>query len=112
MGHRSLCGEDGAQRAFRCQGEAIVGGFAVDEEAAAFGRIVGDLGSGGVALFAGDKEQAHGIPSARKRFGGGDLGGDDPLGVADAAAVEEVGVFAEGEEGRNGIHMGGKNQVR
>jgi hypothetical protein len=77
------------------------------------GVLVGDLGTGGVALLADDEEQADLDLRRAKFFGGGDLGGDDALGVAGAAAVEEVGVLAAGaEEGRDGVHVGGEDDVR
>jgi hypothetical protein len=44
-------------------------------------------------------------------FGGGNLGGHDALGVAHAAPVEEVVVFAQRDEGRDGVHVGGKDDV-
>ena len=77
-----------------------------------FGRFVGDEGSGRVTLFAYDIEKGDALAGGAKFFGGSDLGGDDSLGVAGAAAVEEVGVFAAGaEEGRNGVHVGGEDEV-
>ncbi len=44
-------------------------------------------------------------------LGGGDLGGDDALGVAGAAAIEELVVFVVGNVGRDGVHVGGEDDV-
>ena len=89
---RHLAGglEDRAQGALGGQRQAIVGGLAVDEEAAALGRQVGRLGAGRVALFAGDKQQPNPESRRAQRLGGGDLGGDDSLGVGDPAPIHET----------------------
>ncbi len=46
VGHGAGGTEDGTQGAFRGNGEAVFRGLAVDEEAAAPGALVGDLGAG------------------------------------------------------------------
>lgn len=111
VGHLAGAFEGGAEGAFGGEGEAIVSRFAVDEEAAAFGGEIGDLGAGGVALFAGDEEEADGQARGAEGLSGGYLGGDDALGIADAAAVEELGVFAKGDVGGDGVHVGGEDKV-
>ncbi len=101
-----------AQRAFGAERQAIFGGLAVDDVARA-ARIPGGLvGAGAVALFADDEEQAE-IPLAgiEQRLDGLDHGGDDALGIAGAAAPDGLAVFAEGEEGRHGIDVGGERDV-
>ncbi len=42
---------------------------------------------------------------------GRNLRGDDALGIADAAAVHIVSIFAERDVGRNGIKMSGEDEV-
>jgi hypothetical protein len=112
VGHLAVGAELDAEAAFGGEGEAVVGGFAVDDELRAFGGGVGEEGAGGVALFADDVEEGDALAGGDELFGGGDLGGDDSLGVAGAAAVEEVGVFAAGaEEGWDGVHVRGEDEV-
>ena len=50
-------------------------------------------------------------PSRAQGFGGGNLGGDDSFGVGNAAAVHEFSVFAEGDVGRDGVDVSGKDEV-
>ena len=96
-----------ARRApFEARASAIVSGLAVDQEPAAFGRLVGNLGAGRVALFAADEQQANPEACRAQSFGSRNLGGDDALGVGNAAAVHEFVVFAEGNVGRHGVHVG------
>ncbi len=68
----------------------VVGGFAVDEETLSLWGFVGFDGTGGVALFTDDEEEADFDAGFAKMLGGGDLGGNDALGVAGAAAIEEL----------------------
>jgi hypothetical protein len=84
---------------FGGEGEAVVGGLAVDEEARAARVAVGDLRTGGVALLADDEEQAHLHARVAQALGRGDLRGDDAFGVAGAAAVEELVVLGAGKNG-------------
>jgi hypothetical protein len=101
-----------AESAFAGEGESVVGGFSVDEEARAAGILVGDGGSGGVTFFSDDEEEGDLEVGVAEFFCGGNLGGDDALGVAGAAAIEEVGVFAAGaKEGWDGVHVGGEDDV-
>ncbi len=58
VGHLAVGAELDAETAFGGEGEAVVGGLAVDDEARAVGGCVGDEGAGGVALFADDVEQS------------------------------------------------------
>ncbi len=81
VGHLARRPEDGAEGAFGGEGEAVISGFAVDEEAAALGGEVGDFGAGGVALFAGNEEEADLKALRAESFGGGYLGGYDSFGV-------------------------------
>ncbi len=111
VGHAALGADFDAECAFGGDGEAVVGGLAVDEEARAAWALVGDDGAGGVALLADDEEQADLDAGVAQAISGGDLRGDDALGVAGAAAVEVLVVFAAAEEGRHGVHVGGENDI-
>ena len=79
VGHAAFGAEFDAEGALGGEGEAVVGGFAVDEKLRAFGRFVGDDGSGGVALFADEEEQADLDAGFAEAIGCGDLCGDDAL---------------------------------
>ena len=96
VAHLAGGAEGRSQSAFGRQRETIVGRFAVDEKAAALGIFVGEPRPGGVALLADDEEQADLSALVAQAHGGGDLRGDDALGVATAAAVDELVVFAAG----------------
>ena len=111
MGHLAGAFENRAQGPFGGQRNAIVGGFAVDEEAAALGREVGGLRAGRVALLAAHKQQPDPESRRAQRLGGGNLGGQNALGVANAAAVKKILVLAEGNVGRHSVHVRGKNQI-
>lgn len=111
MSHAAIGVKFNAKSAFGGKGEAVIGGFAVDEKAGAFGVEVGYGGTGRVALFADDEKEADLDVGVAEAVGGGDLGGDDPFGIAGSAAVKELIVFAEAEEGRDGVHMGGENYI-
>ena len=58
-----------------------------------------------------DKQQPNPKSHGPQSLGGGHLGGEDALGVADAAAVQKLLILAEGNVGRNGIHVRGKDQI-
>ncbi len=112
MGELAPGDEFVAESAFGAESKLIFGGFAVDEEArAARGSSRGD-GANAAALFShNEKQREIACASREKRFGGGDHGGDDALGVAGAAAVDVGSIFARGEEGRNGVHVSGEGDV-
>ena len=112
VGHFAGGADDDAKSALGCESEAVIGRFAIDKEATAFGMKIGSLGAGRVAFFAGDKEEADFVALGTERFGSGHLGGEDSLGVGDAATVEVFRVFAGGDIGRYGVEVGGKDQVR
>ena len=73
--------------------------------------FVGDLRAQAVALFARNKQQADVDLFVAQALGGGDLGGDDALGVARSAAINSRGVFGRRNEWRNRIQMRGENDV-
>ena len=52
------------------------------------------------------------LPGFEELPGGRDHGGDDALGIAGAAAPDEVAIFAGRDERRDGIHVGGKYDNR
>src|SRR3977135_381658 len=90
----------------------IFGGFTVDEETRAAGRSGGGDGANAAALFADDEQKCEiARATGEKRFGGGDHGGDDALGVAGAAAVNVGPIFARGEEGGNWVHVSREGDV-
>ena len=69
--------------------------------------------AGAVALLADDKQQAEIADSrAEQAIRRADHRRDDALGVRRAASPDEFGVFAGREEGRHGVHVGGKRHVR
>ncbi len=45
-------------------------------------------------------------------FGGGNLCRDNSFGIARTASVDAGGIFGGGNEGRNGVHVGGENDRR
>ena len=73
--------------------------------------LVGEFSSGGVALFADDEEETGLHAEFAQAQGGGDLRGDDAFCVAGAAAVNELIVLAGGDERRDGIDVGGEDDV-
>ncbi len=79
VGHLAVRAELDAQTTFRGEGEAVVRGLSVDDEARAFGGGVGEQGASGVALFAYDVKQGDALAGGDEFFGGGNLGGDDAL---------------------------------
>ncbi len=89
----------------------VVGWLAVDEELRSLGVKIGGGGSGGVSLFADDKKQADFNVGFAELVCCGDLRGDDALGVAGAAAIKIQVVFGAAEEGRDGVHVGGKDDI-
>ena len=98
-----------AQRAFRTEGETVLGGLAIDEESRATGSCGGGFCSGAVAFFAHDKQQPKISRARGEQFlRGGDHRRDDPLRVAGTAAPNEIAIFARTKKGRNGIHVRGE----
>ena len=112
VSHGSRGFEDGAKSAFGGESETVVGRLAVDEEAAAFGIVVGDLGSSGVTLFSRDEEKTDAEAFGAEDLGGCYLGGGDAFGVTDAAAVEVFFVFTVGDVRRDGVDVGGEDEIR
>ena len=103
--------DDRAQCAFGGQGQAVVGGLAVDEEAAALGLRLATLAPAESRSSPLHKQQPNPESRRPQRLGGGHLRGDDALGVADAAAIQKLVVLAEWDVGRNGVHVRGKHQI-
>ncbi len=112
MSHLAGGTENRAQCAHRGQRETVVGRLAVDEEAAAPGHHVGNLGPGRVALLATDKQHANSVSHYPQKFGGGQLRGQNAFGVAYPAAIQKVFVLAELNVGRHGVHVRGKHHIR
>ena len=112
VGHAAAGADLGAQRALGGEGDAIIGRLSVDEEAASARAEVGDFRAGGVPLLADDEEQGNLHTLIAQALGRGNLRGDDALGVAGAASVDVVFVFAGGDERRNGIGVCGEDHVR
>src|SRR5580765_930182 len=113
MRHASSCSYFDSQCPFRCEGDAILGGFAVHEKFASGGSmIVGDLRAQAVAFLAYNKEQTDMRPLAAKTLRRRHLRGDDSFCVARTAPIDTVGVFGGGNERWHGIHVSGKNDCR
>ena len=100
-----------AQGAFGGQGKAVVGGLAVDEEAAALGGEVGHLAPAESRSSPLTNSSPTRNPAARRASAAATCAAMNALGVGHAAAIEELGVLAEGNEGRNGVHVRGEDQV-
>src|SRR5260370_18659558 len=90
-----------AQRAFRTESEAVLGGLAVDEKSRATGSCGGGSGTGTVALFAHDKEEAEiARAGGEKFFCGGNHRRDNPLRVTGTAAPHAFATFRATKKGR------------
>jgi hypothetical protein len=113
VGELAAGGKLETEGSFGAESEMIFGGFPVDEKTRAARGGSGAGGAETVALFTDDEEQGEvARASGEKRFGGGDHGSDDAFGVAGTAAVDVRVVFARGEEGWNGVHVGGEGDNR
>ena len=109
VGHLAGGADLVAQRALAAERELVFGGLAVDDVARAARRLGGFVGAGAVALLADHEEQAEAAMAIfEQRLDGLDHAGDDALGVAGAASPDELVVLARGEEGRDGIDVGGE----
>src|SRR5258708_12255706 len=89
-----VSGDFEAERAFRRESEAVLGGLAIDEESRATGSCGGGSGAGTVALFAHDKEEAEiARAGGEKFFCGGHHRRDNPLRVTGTAAPDEFAIL-------------------
>ena len=111
VAHLAGGAEGRAESAFGREREAVSGGFAIDEIAAALGIFVGKPCSGRVALLADDEEQTDLRTLVPEAHRSSDLRRDDAFGVATASTIDELVIFAAGDERWDGIHVGRKNQV-
>ena len=96
------------QDAARREPQPIVGRLAVDEIAALLlgRRSVGDARAVAAPLLADDEDEGDArFPVAPQTSGRRDLGGQDALGVACAAAVEAIAVDAAREERRHAVDV-------
>ncbi len=112
MGHGAVGADFRPQRSFGGQRQAVVGGLAVDEEAAALGVQIGHPRSRRIALLTHHEQQRGRHPGLAQPLGGGHLRGDNPLGVAGPPSIEEEIVLAAGDKRRHGIHVRGKHHIR
>src|SRR5919108_758610 len=108
------CAAGGAQlqpqHAARGEPEPVVGRLAVDQVAAAVTRVVRHARAVAAALLSDDEEQTDGcLAVATQPIRGGDLRGQDPLGVACAAAAETIPLETTRKERRDAIDMRGEN---
>ena len=109
--HSSVCRDGDAQGAFRSQRQPVIGGLAVDEKAAAFGRKVREFCAGRVALFSNDKQDANMDALVAQTFRSSDLRGDNSLGIAGAPPVNVGIVLAAWKKRRDCVDMGRKHNI-
>ena len=112
MGHGAVGAHFRPQRSFRSQGQPVVGRLAVDEEAAALGVQIGLRAPAESRSSPTTNSSAAATPASRKPLSGGQLRGNNSLGVAGAPAIEEKIVLAAGDKRRNRIHVRGKHHIR
>ena len=86
--------------------ELQLGRLAVDQEARSRGDGVGGLGAVAAPLLAGHEHQADaGLARRPQPLRRRDLRGENPLGVAGAAAVQDAVLDAAGEERRHAVEV-------
>src|SRR5262249_22542315 len=91
----AACGEFKAQHAFGAEGELIFRRFSIDEETGAARSSRSGFCANTIALFADDEKQRKVTRAgSEQRFGGGNHGSEDALGVARTAAMDVGAVFA------------------
>ena len=98
--------------AARGQAEPSIGRFAVDQVSAAAGtRVEGRaLGAFASPLLADNEQHADArLALVPQDVGRGDLRGQDPLGVARAAAIDAPVFHTAREERRHAVEVGGKD---
>ena len=98
--------DDDTQRAFGRNRLMALGRFAVDQKTIAVRNRIRGLRAIAPVLFANQIKQ----PDVRQAFvfqllRREDLGGDHAFGVARAASVNVLLVFAETDEWRHGVHV-------
>src|SRR5688500_3755660 len=106
-------GEPHAKRAARGRAQPQIGRLAIDQKPALRRDAVGGLGAVAAAFFAADEYQA----DARLTFGsqplrGGDLRGENALGVTRAAPIQHTAVDAAREERRHTIEVRREHEFR
>src|SRR5262249_57792601 len=109
--HLSVSRDLHPQCAFRCDSKLVFRGLTVDQKAIARWILIGRLGAKAVAFLAHQEQHADGYALLAKTLAGGDLGGDDSFRVACTPTIDVLAVFRRGDEGRNGIHVSGEDQV-
>src|SRR5260370_747829 len=112
VSHAALCSKFDAECTLGGERETVVRWLAVDEELRSFGKLIRNLGSGGVAFFAYDEEQSDLNSGFTELIGCRYLSGDDSLCVAGAAAVKELVVLGAAEVGGDRVHVGREDDVR
>jgi hypothetical protein len=99
-----------AQRALGGEGYAVVGGFSIDQESRAARVLVGHGSAQRVALLTYDEEHAGRASVGAEPFARSNLRRNDSLGVAGAAPVNIVCVFAARQEGRDRVKVSREDQ--
>src|SRR5271166_166492 len=112
MSHLSRRANLCPQGSLRGQRDAIIRGLTVDQEAAAARISVGYLRARRVTLLADNKEQSSLHAPLAQSLGRSNLRGDDALGVARAASVDELIILARRNERRNCIGVRGEDDIR
>jgi len=113
MRHTTPGGDFNSKRSFRRQRDSILGRFAVDQKADSLGRvIIRNFRPEAIAFFSDYEKKSNVNAFALQAFGGGDLRGDDALGVARSAAIDAGGILRGRNEGRDGVHVGGEDDHR
>src|SRR3954470_16676598 len=101
------------ERPLLSDGQAVLGRFAIDEKAT-FGPQLARYPRSIRPIFLAHQKQQPDPPLAltRQALGGCDHGGGQPLGVAAAAAVDRLAIFAEGNVRWDSVQVRGKDQRR
>ncbi len=114
MRRASLGVQPHTKQATRCSAEAVVGRLAVDQVANAIRRLlVGDARAVAAALLADDEEQPDAcLASTAQPIGRRDLGRENALRVARAAAEQQPALLAARKERRHAVEVRGEDDLR
>lgn len=103
-------------RSALARGQHVAGGFAVDDAQQLRKvplQIQGDAGAEAIRLLAHHAQEGEVAAALRQQQADGlHHGGEDPLGVAGAAAPETAALPARGKVGRHRVQVRGEEQLR
>src|SRR6266511_204044 len=109
----SFCDETHTQHAARCGGEAIVRRLAVDEKLGSRCDSVRSERAVAAPLLSRDKQQTDArLSVCSKTLGGCHLFGENPLGIACAAPVEQVTFLAARKKRRHAVEVRREDHTR